>query len=164
MVVDQECAIRSILLTFPRQEHLLSDSLTSTSRQGVEGDLRVDAGALDKLMTLVGELVVSRNELVQAVDAVGTTELLASSQRISHITTELQDGVMATRLQPIGVMWTDLPALVAAFADAEDKSVRLVTEGEDTEIDRAVLESLRGPRTSLVRDVLSHGVATIVAR
>ncbi len=137
---------------------------TSSPPPDRDGAVRVPAGLLDQLMTLVGELVVSRNELVDAVARVGAPELAAPSQRISHLTTELQDGVMRTRLQPIGAILAPLAALVADAAADAGVHVRLEVEGAETEVEGAVLEALRDQLAALVADVVAHGIDEPAAR
>jgi two-component system, chemotaxis family, sensor kinase CheA len=120
--------------------------------------IRVDVGVLNNLMTLVGELVLARNELVQLVSDQQDGLLVAAAQRLSLITTELQEGAMKTRMQPIGTVTAKLPRIVRELARTSGKSVRLVVDGEDTELDKSIIEAISDPLTHLVRNAVDHGV------
>jgi two-component system, chemotaxis family, sensor kinase CheA len=121
------------------------------------GTIRVDVGLLDKLMNLVGELVLARNQVLQFG---GGTEgaLNATSQRLNLITTELQENVMKTRMQPVGVVWSKLPRLVRDTAQACGKSVKLEMDGSETELDKTIIEAIKDPITHLVRNGCDHGI------
>ncbi|MCI0699857.1 MAG: chemotaxis protein CheA [Planctomycetia bacterium] len=123
-----------------------------------DSSIRVDVGLLDKLMTLVGELVLARNQIVQF----GTTQEDAgfrnTVQRLNLLTTELQAGVMKTRMQPIGNVWAKFPRLVRDLAVAVGKQVRLDMEGQETELDRSISEAIRDPLTHMVRNAVDHGI------
>jgi two-component system chemotaxis sensor kinase CheA len=118
----------------------------------------VDVGLLDKLMNLVGELVLARNQIMQFRAAYEDDDFLGTVQRLNLLTTELQAGVMKTRMQPIGNIWTKFPRLVRDIATACNKKVRLEMEGKDTELDKSIIESIRDPLTHLVRNAIDHGV------
>jgi two-component system, chemotaxis family, sensor kinase CheA len=123
-----------------------------------EPTVRVDLSLLDHLMTVVGELVLARNHLVQlAVDHVDPT-LTTASQGIDRITAELQDGVMKTRLQPIRTALGPFPRVVRDLAVALGKRARIETEGEDTELDRSIVEAIKDPLAHLIRNALDHGI------
>src|SRR5205807_5768781 len=96
--------------------------------------IRVDVGLLDKLMNLVGELVLARNQILQFNSQREDASLNTTSQRLNLITSELQEGVMKTRMQPIGVVWNKLPRLVRDVASNLGKQVRLVMDGAETEL------------------------------
>jgi two-component system chemotaxis sensor kinase CheA len=119
--------------------------------------LRVDVGLLDTLMRLVGELVLTRNQILQYAGG-DDPVLSAMSQRLNLITTELQEGVMKTRMQPIGNVWNKLPRVVRDLSLAVGKQVRLEMEGEDTELDKTIIEAIRDPLTHLVRNAVDHGI------
>jgi two-component system chemotaxis sensor kinase CheA len=124
-----------------------------------ETNIRVDVQVLDNLMTLVGELVLARNHITQLT--AGSTHdapLLAAAQHLSGITSELQDGVMATRLQPINTAWARFPRVVRDLAMALGKQVRVRTEGDDTELDRSIIEAIKDPLMHLVRNAVDHGI------
>lgn len=126
--------------------------------------IRVAVDVLEELMTLVGELVLTRNQLLQIGRAAGTTEFTTPLQRLSHITTSLQEGVMKTRMQPIGNAWNKLPRLVRDLAHETGKKIELEMRGQETELDRQVLELMRDPLTHMVRNSADHGLETPEAR
>jgi two-component system chemotaxis sensor kinase CheA len=120
--------------------------------------LRVDVGLLDKLMTLVGELVLARNQLMQLSSSQEDAALLGTVHRLNVLTTELQVGVMKTRLQPISNIWSKFPRVVRDLALACGKQVRLDMEGQETELDKTIIEAIRDPLTHLVRNAIDHGI------
>jgi two-component system chemotaxis sensor kinase CheA len=122
--------------------------------------IRVTVDVLEELMTLVGELVLTRNQLLQLSRAQGTTAFSAPLQRLSHITSDLQEGVMKTRMQPIGNAWNKLPRLVRDLAQETGKKIVLEMRGQDTELDRQILELMRDPLTHMVRNSADHGLET----
>jgi two-component system, chemotaxis family, sensor kinase CheA len=120
--------------------------------------LRVDVGLLDKLMTLVGELVLARNQILQFSAAQEDAPFLATVQRLNLLTTELQAGVMKTRMQPIGNIWTKFPRIVRDLAVACAKQVRIDMDGQETELDKTIIEAIRDPLTHMVRNAVDHGI------
>ena len=131
--------------------------------------IRVAVDVLEDLMTLVSELVLTRNQLLQLARVHEARNNAASGfavplQRLSHITSDLQEGVMKTRMQPIGNAWQKLPRLVRDLARDLDKRIELVMRGADTELDRQVLELIRDPLTHMVRNSADHGLETPEAR
>ena len=128
-----------------------------------EGTIRVDVGLLDKLMNLVGELVLARNQVLQVSGGMEGV-LNATSQRLNLITTELQENVMKTRMQPVGVVWSKLPRLVRDTALNCGKSVRLEMDGAETELDKTIIEAIKDPITHLVRNSCDHGIETPAER
>ena len=125
-----------------------------------EANIRVDVHLLDLLMNLVGELVLARNQMLQFVTSQDLGSLPGAAQRLSLITTELQEGIMKTRMQPIANLCNKLPRLVRDVAAACGREVRLEMEGIDTELDRTVIEAIRDPLTHLVRNAIDHGIET----
>ena len=126
--------------------------------------LRVGVDLLENLMTLVSELVLTRNQLLQMVRNGADSAFKAPLQRLSHITSELQEGVMKTRMQPIGNAWSKLPRLVRDLGVDLGKRIELKMIGADTELDRQVLELIKDPLTHMVRNSADHGLETIEAR
>jgi len=120
--------------------------------------IRVDVVLLDKLMNLVGELVLARNQVLQFTTQKEDGALNATSQRLNLITTELQENVMKTRMQPIGVVWNKLPRLVRDVSHACGRQVRLELDGSGTELDKTIIEAIRDPLTHLVRNCCDHGI------
>lgn len=124
-----------------------------------DSSIRVDVGLLDRLMTLVGELVLARNQILQHVNnASQGPALTASTQRLNLLTAELQEGVMKTRMQPIGNVWSKFPRVVRDLAVACGKQIRLEMEGRETELDRNIIEAIKDPLTHLVRNAADHGI------
>jgi two-component system, chemotaxis family, sensor kinase CheA len=129
-----------------------------------DSTIRVDVGLLDKLMNLVGELVLARNQVLQFTGKNEDSAFLATSQRLNLITTELQEGVMKTRMQPIGNIWGQFPRTVRDVATVCGKQVRIEMEGRETELDKTIIEAIKDPLTHLVRNSVDHGVETPAAR
>ncbi len=123
-----------------------------------DANIRVGVGLLDKLMDLVGELVLTRNQILQFNTEREDAALNATSQRLNLITTELQEGVMKTRMQPIGMVWNKLPRVVRDMAVAMGKQIRLEMDGADTELDRTIIEAIKDPLVHLVRNSCDHGI------
>ena len=109
-------------------------------------------------MTLVSELVLTRNQLMQLARVSSDSQISVPLQRLSHITSELQEGVMKTRMQPIGNAWAKLPRLVRDLANELGKKIELEMRGADTELDRQVLELIKDPLTHMVRNSGDHGL------
>ncbi len=125
-----------------------------------ESNIRVDVGLLDKLMNLVGELVLARNQILQFSSTQQDSTFLNTTQRLNLITTELQEGVMKTRMQPIGNIWSKFPRVVRDLATGCGKHIRLEMEGKETELDKTLIEAIKDPLTHLVRNAVDHGVET----
>ena len=120
--------------------------------------IRVDVTQLDRLMNLVGELVLARNQIVQFTAEAKEPTLLNAAQRLNLITTELQESVMKTRMQPIGNVWAKFPRIVRDLAQELGKQVQLVMEGNETELDRTIIEAIKDPLTHIVRNSVDHGI------
>ena len=120
--------------------------------------VRVNVGLLDKVMNLVGELVLARNQVLQFANRTKDTSFLAASQRLNLITTELQAGVMKTRMQPIGNIWDQFPRTVRDVAVTCGKQVNIEMEGKETELDKTIIEAIKDPLTHLVRNSVDHGI------
>jgi two-component system, chemotaxis family, sensor kinase CheA len=137
----------------------------SESRAAIsDSTVRVDVGLLDKLMNLVGELVLSRNQIMQFAATQEDATFAATSQHLNLVTGELQEGVMKTRMQPIGNVWNKFPRVVRDLASACGKQVRVEMEGAETELDRTIIEAIKDPLTHVVRNSVDHGVETPEAR
>lgn len=123
-----------------------------------DSSIRVDVSLLDKLVNLVGELVLARNQVLQFSTSESDSAFLASSQRLNLITTELQGSVMKTRMQPIGNIWGKLPRVVRDLAASCGKEVRLEMEGKETELDKTIIEAIKDPLIHIVRNSVDHGI------
>ncbi|OPZ79254.1 MAG: Chemotaxis protein CheA [Alphaproteobacteria bacterium ADurb.Bin438] len=120
--------------------------------------IRVNVDLLENLMTLVSELVLTRNQLLQMVRNLDNSEFAAPLQRLSHITTDLQEGVMKTRMQPIGNAWAKLPRIIRDLTLETGKKLDLQMIGAETELDRQILELIKDPLTHMVRNSADHGI------
>ena len=142
-----------------RTEPAASGEQTTESTGSVAASkVRVDVQQLDVLMNLVGELVLARNRILQFQGLNEDTGFQASTQRLNLITTELQEGVMKTRMQPIGVLWSKYPRVVRDLAKACGKQLELELEGKETELDKTILEAVKDPLTHIVRNSVDHGI------
>ncbi len=135
-----------------------------TTEQPPSHSIRVSVDTLDQLMTTVSELVLSRNQLLEIVRRHGDSEFNVPLQRLSNVTAQLQEGVMKTRMQPIGYAWQKLPRIVRDLAAELGKDIGLEMHGAETELDRQVLDLVKDPLTHLVRNCADHGIETPTER
>jgi two-component system, chemotaxis family, sensor kinase CheA len=126
--------------------------------------IRVNVDSLEQLMTMVSELVLTRNQLLEIGRRHEDSEFKAPLQRLSSVTAELQEGVMKTRMQPVGNAWQKLPRVVRDLANELGKQIELEMHGADTELDRQVLELIKDPLTHMVRNSADHGLETPAQR
>jgi two-component system chemotaxis sensor kinase CheA len=126
--------------------------------------IRVSVDTLENLMTMVSELVLTRNQLLEIVRRHEDSEFKVPLQRLSNVTAELQEGVMKTRMQPIGNAWQKLPRIVRDLAQELGKTIDLEMVGAETELDRQVLELIKDPLTHMVRNSADHGLETTEER
>ena len=120
--------------------------------------IRVNVDVLENLMTMVSELVLTRNQLLQILRQMKDSEFNAPLQRLNQVVSELQDGVMKTRMQPIGNAWAKLPRIIRDLGHDLGKQIELVMNGAETELDRQVLELIRDPLTHMIRNSADHGL------
>ncbi len=137
---------------------------TTSRRTVADASIRVDVEVLDSLMRLVGELVLARNQIVRQAAGSQDQDLVRSSQRLNLIASELQEGVMKTRMQPVDHLWSKLPRVVRDLGAQCGKHVRLAMVGRETELDRTLLEAVKDPLTHLVRNAVDHGLEPPEAR
>ena len=128
------------------------------AHQLTETHVRIDVHLLDQLMTLAGELVLSRNRLTQITNNLDNPELANANQHMSLVVTELQEQIMKTRMQPIGNVFNKFPRIVRDLARTAEKQVQLRIEGAETELDRSIIESIKDPLTHMVRNSIDHGI------
>jgi len=135
-------------------------------KHGSIGDstLRVGVDVLDKLMNLVGELALGRNELLQLMTALEDSPFTKPVQQLDRVTTDLLEAVMKTRMQPIGNAWTKLPRLVRDLSQSSGKEIALQMHGAETELDRQILQAIQDPLTHMIRNSADHGVELPAAR
>ena len=131
---------------------------TAAGPSASDSTIRVDVSLLDQLMNLVGELVLARNQILQFANSTEEGALVATSQRLNLITSELQEGVMKTRMQPIGNIWGKFPRTVRDVALSCGKQVRIEMSGKETELDKTLIEAIKDPLTHLVRNSVDHGI------
>ena len=123
-----------------------------------DSSIRVDVALLDKLMNLVGELVLARNQILQFSTKQQDATFAGTSQRLNLITTELQGGVMKTRMQPIGNIWSKFPRVVRDLSQSCGKKIRIEMEGKETDLDKTIIEAIKDPLTHIVRNSADHGI------
>jgi two-component system chemotaxis sensor kinase CheA len=126
--------------------------------------IRVNVDTLEHLMTMVSELVLTRNQLLEIARRHEDSSYKVPLQRLSHVTAELQEGVMKTRMQPIGSAWQKLPRVVRDLSAELGKQIDLVMVGAETELDRQVLEVIKDPLTHMVRNSADHGLESTAGR
>ncbi|MFZ5764767.1 MAG: hybrid sensor histidine kinase/response regulator [Thermodesulfobacteriota bacterium] len=158
----------------PREETLVREEESSASVAArsakeppqikAETNLRVSVKILDNLMTLAGELVLTRNQLVQAVATRNQQGVDTVSQRLDLVTSELQEAIMSTRMQPVGNIFNKFKRVVRDLSKDLGKEVNLVIEGEDVELDKTIIEAIGDPLTHLVRNSVDHGIETPAVR
>lgn len=120
--------------------------------------IRVGVDLLENLMTMVSELVLTRNQLMQILRAQKDSDFAAPLQRLNHVTSELQEGVMKTRMQPIGNAWAKLPRIVRDLCQEMGRKIDLQMIGAETELDRQVLDLIKDPLTHMIRNSADHGI------
>ncbi len=144
--------------TNPATPEPVATAEVSTKPSVADNAIRVDVGQLDKVMNLVGELVLARNQIVANTTNFDQAALLTAAQRLNIITTELQESVMKTRMQPIGNVWAKFPRVVRDVSHELGKKVRLIMAGQSTELDRTIIEAIKDPLTHIVRNSIDHGI------
>ncbi|MEM8485782.1 MAG: chemotaxis protein CheW [Bacteroidota bacterium] len=131
---------------------------TTSRRSLADNNIRVNVELLDALMNLVGELVLTRNQILQFTSTGSNPAFANSAQNLDLITTELQEGVMKTRMQTIGTIWKKFPRIVHDLAKSCDKKATIEMEGKETELDKTIIEAIKDPLTHLIRNAVDHGL------
>ncbi|WP_439396593.1 hybrid sensor histidine kinase/response regulator [Bradyrhizobium sp. PMVTL-01] len=142
----------------------MADETASEGDRVANQSIRVNVDTLEHLMTMVSELVLTRNQLLEISRRNEDTEFKVPLQRLSNVTAELQEGVMKTRMQPIGNAWQKLPRIVRDLSSELGKQIELEMHGADTELDRQVLDLIKDPLTHMVRNSADHGLETPAER
>ena len=161
LALDAEPGAVASLLTTPVAE---TEPAPRAARSGgPEADpanqtIRVNVDTLENLMAVVSELVLIRNQLIQTLRSEPESAFAGPLHRLNQVTSELQEGVMTTRMQPINGVLAKLPRLVRDLASDLDKKIELVMSGQDTELDRQVLEMIKDPLTHMIRNAADHGI------
>ncbi|MGE0847861.1 MAG: chemotaxis protein CheA, partial [Flavobacteriaceae bacterium] len=148
----------------PEKSAARDDAAPKGEAAGKNQSIRVNVDTLEHLITMVSELVLTRNQLLEIARRHEDSDFKVPLQRLSNVTAELQEGVMQTRMQPIGNAWQKLPRIVRDLAQELDKDIELEMHGEDTELDRQVLELIKDPLTHMVRNSADHGLETTEQR
>ena len=148
----------------PAMRKLSAEPESSESDRVANQSIRVNVDTLEHLMTMVSELVLTRNQLLEISRRNDDTEFKVPLQRLSNVTAELQEGVMKTRMQPIGNAWQKLPRIVRDLSGELNKQIELEMHGADTELDRQVLDLIKDPLTHMVRNSADHGLETPAER
>src|SRR5690348_1538172 len=157
---DLERAFRATPVDPPqrRAKSPLGDAAKDDAERNGNQSIRVSVDTLEKLMTMVSELVLTRNQLLEIGRRHEESEFKTPLQRLSNVTAELQEGVMQTRMQPIGNAWQKLPRIVRDLSNELGKHIDLEMQGADTELDRQVLDLIKDPLTHMIRNSADHGL------
>src|SRR3569833_1940686 len=147
------CAAADAAIPAPKDKNAVRTGLNVSA-----STIRVDVNLLDKLMDLVGELVLARNQLLQTAARINDTPLARTAVRLKALTSELQEGITKTRMQPIENVWKKLPRMVRDVSAACGKSVRLEMQGAETELDKTLLEAINDPLIHIIRNSIDHGI------
>lgn len=145
----------------PTELLIKAGTAQAAAQSGQQTTIRVDLDRVDRLIDLVGELVINQSMLAQRVTEAGIarlSEVAVGLDDLEHLTREIQDSVMAIRAQPVRPIFQRMSRVVREVADMVGKSVRLVTEGENCEVDKTVIERLADPLTHMIRNAIDHGL------
>jgi two-component system chemotaxis sensor kinase CheA len=142
----------------------VAPAMPAAREQESHSTLRVDVGLLDRLMNLVGELVLTRNQVLQFNAAQDDTALNGIAHRLNLITAELQERVMKTRMQPISRIFNQFPRVIRDLATSLNKQITLEVQGAETELDRTLVEAIKDPLTHIVRNSCDHGIESPAER
>ena len=123
-----------------------------------DSSVRIPVDILDKLMSLASELVLSRNQLLQCSTRLNDSLLQVASRQFNLVTSELQEALMKTRMQPISNVWNKFPRMVREVAFKLGKQINLQMQGAETELDKTLIEAIKDPLTHLVRNSIDHGI------
>ncbi|MBU1161581.1 MAG: chemotaxis protein CheA, partial [Proteobacteria bacterium] len=158
--IQEETVLECINEEEPEKENVSEIKVgdTKTCMGASDASLRVNVSLLDTLMNLAGELVLSRNQLLQAISSGDPRAAETSGQRIDLITSELQEAIMLTRMQNIGIVFNKFPRVVRDLAGNLGKNVELFLKGKEVELDKTIIEAIGDPLTHLVRNSVDHGI------
>lgn len=134
------------------------------SSAAAETNIRVSVGVLDRLMNLAGELVLGRNQLLQTINNSDTISLQAVAARLDQVTSELQEAIMQTRMQPIGNVFSKFPRIVRDLSARLGKQCQVLMEGGEVEVDKTIIEAISDPLTHMVRNSVDHGIESPTRR
>ncbi|MFT6630221.1 MAG: two-component system chemotaxis sensor kinase CheA [Bacteriovoracaceae bacterium] len=140
------------------------DAISVDKVPGANSVVKVNVKDLDKIMNIVGELVITRNEIVQYANSRQVQELTTLSQELNSLTSELQTEVMKSRMQPIGIILTHFERAVRDFSRENNKNINLLLSGLETELDKTLVESIKDSLGHIIRNACDHGIETIEER
>jgi two-component system chemotaxis sensor kinase CheA len=152
----QDGSSRGVHLPNPAEPVMQNETAAKIPASAADSTLRVDIALLNRMMNLVGELVLTRNQILQATGADAGFAVL--SRRLDMVTADLRESVMKARMQPVSHVFSKFPRLVRDLAQQLGKRVRLEMEGQDTELDKGLLEAIKDPLTHSVRNSIDHGI------
>ena len=132
-----------------------------TIQESPIASVRIPVPLLDALMNLAGELVLGRNQLLQAIGCDDKRLLDTTSQRIDMVTSEIQEQIMRTRMQPMGTLFDTLPRLVRDLGQKSGQAVSLSISGKTVEIDKTIMDALARPLTRLIEQAVQHGIESL---
>ncbi len=141
-----------------RPHALAADSSTGTAKPVIEQTVRISVALLDKLMNMASELVLVRNQNTQALAAEDFQQLSITNQQLNIVTSELQNSIMQTRMQPVGNVFNKFTRIVRDLAKKTGKEVDIVIEGSEVELDKSIIETINDPLTHLIRNSVDHGI------
>lgn len=156
VAVYSELADKSLPVDEQSKETTVAQRSQATPQ--VESSIRVQVGVLDRLMNLAGELVLGRNQLLQTVNNADGTSMQAVAARLDQVTSELQEAIMQTRMQPIGNVFNKFPRVVRDLSAKLGKQCNVVMEGGEVEVDKTIIEAIGDPLTHMVRNSVDHGI------
>ncbi|HEY9766852.1 MAG TPA: chemotaxis protein CheA, partial [Chroococcales cyanobacterium] len=155
-VVPQAEGAPAVSASIPRKE--LGEATAIVKQPLAESTLRVNVKALDRLMNLAGELVLTRNQMAQNVTAWNKQSIENTAQRLNLVTSDLQEAIMSTRMQPIGNVFNKFNRVVRDLCHELGKEIDLIIEGDDVDLDKTIIEAIGDPLTHLIRNAVDHGV------
>jgi two-component system chemotaxis sensor kinase CheA len=141
-----------------------TDAAPQPTRGGADTTVRVDTGRLDQIMNMVGELVLVRNRLATLKSGIADEAVSTAITTLELVTSDLQAAVMKTRMQPIGKVFGRFPRVMRDLARSLNKQVELELHGEETDLDKNLVEALADPLVHLVRNAVDHGIETPAER
>lgn len=142
----------------PEAPHDHAETEKTARAESSDGTVRVNVAVLDTLMNLMGELVLARNQMVQSVRSLRDQVAQGAAQRLSLVTSDLQEQIMKTRMQPVARVFEKIPRQVRDLCQQTGKRVTADIDGTSTEIDKALVEAIRDPVMHIIRNAVDHGM------
>jgi len=148
----------SVSTPAPSAKPPVNTGRSQASGSNTKMSIRVAVGVLDRLMNLAGELVLARNQLLQAVASTNSGSLDGVAARLDQVTSELHEAIMQARMQPVGTVFNKFPRVVRDLSSTLQKQCQLKVEGSEVELDKSIIEAIGDPLTHLVRNAVDHGI------